>query len=145
MSADSVYNSIKLETPPTVCSTQAASASEEEASRFMFLVFDCIAKGDKKGIPLLCLTGVEQRGGHRPGQARLFTFIHKPYLTAPQGLYDNSTFVWLGVREGIEDAPHKCRSQVSSTDAPLPPTLDASRTLRTEAPPIASTGNKTKT
>ncbi len=55
MSADAVYNSIKSETPPTVCSTQAASALEEEASRFKFFEFDHIVKGDEKTVPLLCL------------------------------------------------------------------------------------------
>ncbi|PBK82744.1 hypothetical protein ARMGADRAFT_1038410 [Armillaria gallica] len=55
MSANTVYNSIKSKTPPTVCSTQAPSASEEEAFRFMFFKFDHIAKGDKKEVPLLCL------------------------------------------------------------------------------------------
>ncbi len=73
MSADAVYNFIKLETPQTVCSTQAASASEEEVLKFMFFKFDRVAKGDEKGIPLLCLA--EWNG--TPGQARLFTFIHK--------------------------------------------------------------------
>ncbi len=69
MSADAVYNSIKLETPPTVCSTQAASASEEEASRFVFFEFDRIAKGDEKGIPLSCLA--EWNGAAVTGLAKL--------------------------------------------------------------------------
>ncbi len=69
MSADAVYNSIKLETPPTVYSTQAASASEEEASRFMFFEFDRVVKGDGKGIPLLCLA--EWNGMAVTGLAKL--------------------------------------------------------------------------
>ncbi len=72
MSANAVYNSIKLETPPTVCSTQAASASEEEASRFVFFEFDRIAKGDEKGIRFRAW----QSGTARRSQAWPSSIIH---------------------------------------------------------------------
>ncbi|PBK82144.1 hypothetical protein ARMGADRAFT_1038900 [Armillaria gallica] len=78
MSADAVYNSIKLETPPSVCSTQAASALEEEASRFMFFEFDRIVKGDEKGILLLC--PAEWNGVAVTGLAKL---DYSPLFTSP--------------------------------------------------------------
>ncbi|PBK98238.1 hypothetical protein ARMGADRAFT_1060126 [Armillaria gallica] len=83
VSADAVYDSIKLETPPTVCSTQAASASEEEASRFMFFEFDRVAKGDGKGTPLLCLAewnGTAVTGLAKLDYSPLFTRCIGPYL-----------------------------------------------------------------
>ncbi|PBL02333.1 hypothetical protein ARMGADRAFT_1057775 [Armillaria gallica] len=88
MSADAVYNSIKLETLPTVYSTQVASTLEEETLRFMFFEFDHVAKGDGKGIPLLCLAefnGMVVTGLAKLNYSPLFTRHVGPYLTEKLG------------------------------------------------------------
>ncbi|PBK88971.1 hypothetical protein ARMGADRAFT_1084075 [Armillaria gallica] len=70
VSADAIYNTIKLETsPPTMCSTQAAFASEEEASRFIFFEFDSEWNGT-------AVTGLAKLD-----YSPLFTRCVEPYLT----------------------------------------------------------------